>query len=63
MTEVARIFTIGTTNRRDIVRRLMATSFLKGLTFNDAINAYRYYENNGLVKIENGYLVVYHICD
>ena len=36
--EIARIMTFGTSNRRDIVRRLMATQdSFKGLTFADAI--------------------------
>lgn len=64
MIEIARIFTFATTNRRDIVRRLMGTSvYFKRLTFADAFAAYRYAEKNGLVKHGDGYLVVYHNCE
>lgn len=64
MIEIARIFTFGTTNRRDIVRRLMGTSeFFKRLTFADAFHAYRFAEANGLVKRGDNYLVVYHDCE
>lgn len=64
MIETARIFTFGTTNRRDIVRRLMATSkAFKNLTFHDALAQYRYCENAGLVKHGDGYIVVYHDCN
>lgn len=64
MIEIARIFTFGTANRRDIVRRLMGCSeAFKNLTFADAINQYRYYEREGLIKRESGYLVIYHNCD
>ena len=61
MIEIGRIFTFGTANRRDIVRRLMGTSqFFKGLTFADALAAYRYAERNGLVRKTAEYLVIYH---
>ena len=61
MIEIARIFTFGTSNRRDIVRRLMGVcDSFKNLTFADALNQYRYYEANNLIKVENGYLVIYH---
>ena len=64
MIEIARIFTFATANRRDIVRRLMACSdFFKRLTFADALAAYRYAETKNLVKIGDGYLVVYHDCE
>ena len=64
MFEIGRIFTFATANRRDIVRRLMGTSpFFKGMKFSDAIAAFRYAENNGLVKWSDGYVVVYHDCD
>lgn len=64
MIEIARIFTFGTSNRRDIIRRLMATSgFFKGLTFADACEAYRYAERNNLVKHGDGWIAVYHDCD
>ena len=63
MIEIARIFTFGTANRRDIVRRLMGTSeYFKNITFADALDAFRYAERNGLVKRCDGYLVVYHNC-
>lgn len=64
MIEIGRIFTFGTTNRRDIVRRLMGTSdFFKRLTFYNAFQAFRYAENNGLVKYGDGYMVIYHDCE
>ena len=59
--EIARIFTFATTNRRDIIRRLMGSSeFFKGLTFADAANAFRYAERNGLVYWGDSFLVIYH---
>lgn len=61
MIEVARIFTFATTNRRDIVRRLMGRcNSFKGLTFGDALNQFRYAEKNGLVRYGDGWLAVYH---
>jgi len=64
MIEIARISTIGTANRRDIVRRLMeASDFFKRISFADAIKAYRFAECNNLVVRGYGYLAVYHICD
>lgn len=64
MIEIARIFTIATSNRRDIVRRLMACcDSFKGLTFADAFAQYRYFEQAGLVKKGDGYLVIYHDCE
>lgn len=59
--EIARIFTFATNNNRDIVRRLMdCCDSFKNLTFADAVAQYRYCERNGLVKKDDGYLVVYH---
>ena len=59
--EIARIFTFGCANRRDIVRRLMGTSkAFQGLTFADALNAYRFAETSGLVDVTEHYIVVYH---
>lgn len=64
MIEIARIFTFGCSNRRDIVRRLMgACPFYKRLTFADALSAFRYSEMNGLVRFCDGYLVLYHDCE
>ena len=64
MIEIARITTFATANRRDIVRRLTATSrFFKNLTFADAVAAFRYAERSGLVRYGDGYLVVYHDCE
>lgn len=61
MVEIARIFTFGCANRRDIIRRLMACSdSFKRLTFADAFAAYRYAETNGLVRTGDGWLAVYH---
>lgn len=60
-TEIARIFTIGCINNRDIIKRLMRTSdFFKGITFADAANAFKYAERNGLVDRRDGYIVVHH---
>lgn len=64
MIEIARIMTFATSNRRDIIRRLMGCcEAFKNLTFADAANQYRYYERSGLVKHGDGYLVIYHDCD
>ncbi len=64
MIEIARIFTFGTANRRDIVRRLMTTcDSFKNLTFADAIAQYRYFEQAGLVKATDNYLTIYHDCN
>lgn len=64
MIEIARIHTFGTSNRRDIVRRLMGSSdFFKGLPFGLALQQFRYAETNGLVHYGDGFLVVYHDCD
>lgn len=64
MIEIARIMTFGTTNRRDIVRRLMAMcDSFKNLIFADAMAQYRYYENAGLVKVGDGWLAIYHDCE
>ncbi|MCD8088211.1 MAG: hypothetical protein LUE22_06465 [Oscillospiraceae bacterium] len=61
LVEIARIFTFGTRNRRDIVKKLMRESeSFKRLIFADALHAYRYAETNGLVYRGDGYLVVYH---
>lgn len=61
LVEIGRIFTFGTQNNMDIVRRLVGTSpFFKGMTIADAAKQYRYAEQNGLVKRGDGYLVVYH---
>jgi hypothetical protein len=64
MIEIGRIFTFGIRNNRDIVRRLMGTSeFYKGLTFADALHAYRHAERSGLVRKTVEYIVVYHDCE
>ena len=64
MIEIGRIFTFGTNNNRDIIRRLMGTSdFFKGLTFADAAQAYRFAERNGLVRKTPDYIVVFHDCE
>ena len=64
MIEIARITTFATSNRRDIVRRLMGCcESFKGLTFADALAQYRHYESAGLVVTGDGYLVIYHDCN
>ena len=64
MVEIARIITFGTSNNRDIVKRLMGCSeAFKNMTFATAIEQYRSYERNGLVKHGDGYIVIYHDCD
>lgn len=64
MIEIARIMTFGTTNRRDIVRRLMGCcKSFKQLTFADAFKTFCYYESQGLVVRGDGYLVIYHDCE
>ena len=64
MIEIARIMTFGTTNRRDIVRRLMAVcDSFKNLIFADAMAQYRYYETAGLVRHGDGWLAIYHDCE
>ena len=62
--EIARISTFVTENRRDIVRRLMGCcESFKRISFYEAMKQFRYYETNGLVKSQDGYLVVYHDCN
>lgn len=64
MIEIARIMTFGATNRRDIIRRLMGCrESFKNMTFATAVETYRYYERNGLVRRGDGYLVIYHNCE
>lgn len=64
MIEIARIMTFGTTNRRDIVRRLMTMcDSFKNLIFADALAQFRYYETTGLVKFAENYIVIYHDCN
>lgn len=63
MIEIARITTFATGNRRDIIRRLMGCcEAFKNMTFATAAEQFRFYENNGLVKHGEGYLVIYHDC-
>lgn len=64
MIEIARIPTFATSNRRDIVRRLMdrCESF-KRLTFADALAQFLYFERAGLVEIADGYIAIYHDCN
>lgn len=64
MIEIARVTTFATTNRRDIVRRLMGCcKSFKNLIFADALAQFRYYEQAGLVQYGDGYLVIYHDCE
>ena len=64
MIEIARISTIGTRNRREIVLRLMACcDSFKRLIFADAFAQYRYYEQLGQVVTGDGYLAIYHDCN
>ena len=64
MIEIARIMTFGTSNNRDIIRRLMGCcDAFKMMPFATAAEQYRYYERNGLVKRGTGYIVIYHDCD
>ena len=64
MIEIARIMTFGTTNRRHIVRRLMAMcDSFKNLSFADAVAQYRYYENAGLVRHGEVWLAICHDCE
>ena len=64
MVEIARIMTIGTTNRRDIIRRLMGCcDSFKHLTFADAAAQYRSYERSGLIRSGDGWLAIYHDCE
>ena len=61
MVEIARMMTFGTSNNRDIVRRLMATQdSFKGLTFADAMQQFRSYEKEGLVRKTEQYIVIEH---
>lgn len=61
MTEIARMMTFGLSNRREIVKRLMATNkFYKDLEFYDALAQFRWSESNGFVHYGDGYLVIYH---
>lgn len=64
MIEIARITTFATANRCDIVRRLMGScKSFKGMIFADALAQFRYYEQAGLVKYGDDYLVIYHNCE
>lgn len=64
MIEVARITTFATRNRCDIIRRLMGCcEAFKKMTFATAAEQFRFYENSGLVKHGEGYLVIYHDCE
>lgn len=64
MIEIARVMTFGTRNRRDIVRRLMGCcEAFKKMEFATAIEQYRSYERNGLIKYGDGYIVIYHDCN
>ena len=64
MVEIARIMTFGIANRRDLIRRLMGCcESFKNMTFAMAAEQYRYYEREGLVKVGEGYLVIYHDSD
>lgn len=64
MIEIARIPTFATSNRRDIVRRLMGCcESFKRLTFADALAQFRYFEQAGLVETGDGFLAIYHDCN
>ena len=64
MIEIARVITFATSNRRDIICRLMGScKAFANMTFATATEQYRYYERNGLVKHGNGYIVIYHDCE
>lgn len=64
MIEIARIMTFAIANHRDLIKRLMGCcEAFKNLTFADAASQYRYYEREGLVKVADGYLVIYHDCN
>ena len=64
MIEIARIMTFGTSNNRDIIRRLMTCcDAFKNMIFATAAETYRYYERNGLVRRGDGYIVIYHDCN
>lgn len=64
MTVIARISTINTLNNRDIIRRLMSEcESFENMTFATATEQFRYYDRAGLVKREDGYLVIYHNCE
>ncbi len=61
MIEISRIFTFGTANNRDIIRRLMGCcESFKNMTFATAAEQYRYYERAGLVVRGDGWLAIYH---
>lgn len=61
LVEIARIFTFATSNRRDIVRRLMGScESFKRLAFPDALAQFCYYERAGLVEVGDGWLAIYH---
>jgi hypothetical protein len=64
MTEIARIFTLGISNRRELIYRLIeCCESFKNMDFATAAQQYRYCEDNGLVRNSNGYLVIYHDFD
>lgn len=52
--------TFATTNRRDIVKRLMATcKSFKGYTFANALDLFRTCERRGWVEYSNGFCKVF----
>lgn len=64
MIEIARMMTFGIASRKELIGRLMVScDAFKNLSFADAAQQYRYYERNGLVKNNGGYIVIYHDCD
>lgn len=64
MIEIARLFNVENCTRRDIVLRLMAScEAFKRLHFHDALESYRYFEKNGLIVSEKGYIVIYFDCN
>jgi hypothetical protein len=64
MIEIARIMTFAIANRRDLIRRLMGCcKAFENMTFATASETYRSYERAVLVKVADGYLVIYHDCN
>ena len=63
MIVLARISTDGTTNNRDIVRRLMECEAFRFYTVADVAATLRSYDRSGLVERRDGWLTIYHNCD
>ncbi len=64
MYAIAHISTEGTTNNRDIIRRIMSEcENFRTYTFAQVAETLRSYECSGMVERRDGWLTIYHDCD